>query len=70
MHVPPEVKFKLPNSYILRFEAIEVGKCVAAGRCQSDRMSWNDSIALHETMDEIRCQLGVVYDEDKAENFD
>ncbi len=48
----------------LRYEAIEVRKCLKAGKLESDRMSHKDSILLATIMDEIRKQVGVKYDVD------
>ena len=44
-----------------QYEAAEVARCVAAGRTESGTMSWADTLAVLETMDEVRRQLGVVY---------
>ncbi|WP_152192734.1 Gfo/Idh/MocA family protein [Georgenia satyanarayanai] len=44
-----------------QYEAAEVARCVADGRAQSGTMSWDDTVAVMETMDEVRRQLGVVY---------
>ncbi|TNC17563.1 Gfo/Idh/MocA family oxidoreductase [Georgenia sp. 311] len=44
-----------------QYEAAEVARCVAAGRTESETMSWADTLAVLETMDEVRRQLGVVY---------
>ncbi len=44
-----------------QYEAAEVARCVAEGRQQSGTMSWDDTVAVMGTMDEVRRQLGVVY---------
>ncbi|MDO4899080.1 Gfo/Idh/MocA family protein [Actinomyces sp.] len=44
-----------------QFEAAEVARCIAAGRTQSETMPWSETLAVLETMDEARRQLGVVY---------
>ncbi|WP_413451490.1 Gfo/Idh/MocA family oxidoreductase [Georgenia phoenicis] len=44
-----------------QYEAAEVARCVAEGRRQSATMSWEDTLAVMGTMDEVRRQLGVVY---------
>lgn len=48
----------------MQYQAIEVQKMLEAGKTQSDKMSWSDSLLLHEVMDEVRQQVGVVYDFD------
>ena len=34
---------------------------VAAGETQSPRLTWDDTLAVMETMDEVRRQVGVTY---------
>ncbi len=48
-----------PNGF--QFEAAEVARCVATGRLESERMSWDSSRAVMAVMDEARRQVGVVY---------
>jgi len=43
------------------YEAAEVARCVREGRTESPTMSWADTLAVLETMDEVRRQIGVVY---------
>jgi predicted dehydrogenase len=50
----------------LRFQAEEVHRCLQAGVRQSERMSWRETIAIAETMDEIRAQVGVRYPDEEA----
>jgi len=45
----------------LRFQVEEVHRCVADGRTESDVMPLAETVALAETMDQVRAQLGVVY---------
>lgn len=44
-----------------QYQAAEVARCVAEGRQESATMSWDDTLAVLGTMDEVRRQLGVVY---------
>jgi predicted dehydrogenase len=44
-----------------QYEIAEVARCVAAGATQSERMTWQDTLDVMRTMDEIRRQAGVVY---------
>ena len=46
------------------FEAWEVERCVAAGLAESPRMPLDESVAIHETMDAIRAQIGLHYPSD------
>ncbi|CAG0913759.1 unnamed protein product [Notodromas monacha] len=62
--VPEELEFVLPNSYILRYEAIHVGDCIRQGKLESERMSWKDSVVMHEIMDTIRREIGVNFDQE------
>ncbi|BDZ41446.1 dehydrogenase [Paraoerskovia sediminicola] len=43
------------------YQAAEVARCVAAGLTESPRMTWDDTLAVMRTMDEVRRQVGVVY---------
>jgi len=52
------------NSSGLRYEAIEVRKCIKAGKIESDVMSHKDSILLATITDDIRRQIGAKYDVD------
>jgi predicted dehydrogenase len=45
----------------LQFEAAEVARCVHEGRTQSERMSWQHTLDVMATMDEVRRQVGVRY---------
>ena len=49
----------LANGYC--YEIQEVNRCIREGRIQSDRMPWDESISIMETMDEIRVQWGLKY---------
>ncbi|GFX46138.1 trans-1,2-dihydrobenzene-1,2-diol dehydrogenase [Trichonephila clavipes] len=61
----PVIPANYPNSTGLKYEAMEVRKCLQNGRIESLTMPLKDSEMLAEIMDEIRRQLGVVYpDED------
>ena len=44
-----------------QFEAAEVARCVADGRQESERMTWDSSRAVMAVLDEARRQVGVVY---------
>ena len=50
----------------LRFQAIEVQRCLAAGETESPVAPLDETIALAHTMDDIRAQIGVVYAADGA----
>lgn len=52
-----------PDADVLGFEfqAAEVARCITDGATQSERMSWNATLEVMRTMDEIRRQVGVVY---------
>jgi hypothetical protein len=45
----------------LRFQAIEVHRCLAADETESPIAPLDETIALARTMDDIRAQIGVVY---------
>jgi predicted dehydrogenase len=47
------------NGY--NYEAEEVVNCLLQGKKQSDKMSWEDSLLLIDTLDEIRKQCGIEY---------
>ncbi|XP_054714004.1 trans-1,2-dihydrobenzene-1,2-diol dehydrogenase-like [Uloborus diversus] len=52
------------NSSGLRFEAMEVRKCIQKGELESSIMPLKDSITLSEMIDEIHRQIGVSYPDD------
>ncbi|MEP6648897.1 MAG: Gfo/Idh/MocA family oxidoreductase [Lapillicoccus sp.] len=49
----------IPNGF--QFEVAEVARCVAAGKQESERMTWASSRAVMAVMDEARRQVGVRY---------
>ena len=53
--------FDRPVDGGFQYQIAEVARCVAEGRTQSDRMPWDETLAVLGTMDEIRSQIGVVY---------
>ncbi len=50
----------------LRYEAIEVGRCVRAGLVESPAMPWAETRSIMATMDEVRRQIGVKYPYERA----
>ena len=44
-----------------QYQAAEVARRVAAGETQSPRMSWDGSLEVMDTLDEVRRQVGVRY---------
>jgi predicted dehydrogenase len=48
----------------MRFQVEEVHRCLAAGEPESGVMPLDESLRLATTMDEVRRQVGVVYDVD------
>ncbi|XP_033222246.1 trans-1,2-dihydrobenzene-1,2-diol dehydrogenase-like [Belonocnema kinseyi] len=57
-------EFNFPNSGGLSFEAAEVRSCLLKGLKESPKISHADSLLLAELEDELRKQIGVVYDAD------
>ncbi|HEY0216943.1 MAG TPA: Gfo/Idh/MocA family oxidoreductase [Cellulomonas sp.] len=53
--------FAQPGTKGLQFEAAEVARRVAEGATESPRMTWNDTLAVLRTMDQVRAQIGLVY---------
>jgi predicted dehydrogenase len=51
------------NGY--NYQAVEVGKCLAAGKLESDVMPWADSLAVMKTMDAIRAEWPLRYPMEK-----
>ena len=45
----------------LPYEAAELARCVAAGRTESERMTWDGTLQVMATMDEVRRQIGLAY---------
>jgi predicted dehydrogenase len=45
----------------LRFEIAEVHRCLDAGLLESPGMPWSETVAIMETLDSIRAQVGVRY---------
>ncbi len=42
------------------YEAAELARCVAEGRTESPLMTWDETLAVMQTMDEVRRQIGMV----------
>lgn len=53
--------FDQPGEKGLQYEAAEVARRVAAGEHESPLMSWDGTLEVMRTLDEIRAQAGVVY---------
>jgi hypothetical protein len=58
-------KFNYKNSELLCYEAQEVQRCLHEGKTESPDMTWDETLTIMRTMDEIRKQVGVVYPEEK-----
>jgi len=54
-------EFEHPFGKGLQHEAAEVARRVAEGAVESERMSWQGTLDVLRTMDQIRAQVGVVY---------
>ena len=52
----------LPDTWGLHYEAIEMRKCIEAGKKEADRMSWKESLMMAKMMDNILDQVGVKFD--------
>jgi predicted dehydrogenase len=48
----------------MAFEADECGRCLIAGRLESDTMGWEESIVIMEVMDQARRIAGLTYPDD------
>ncbi|XP_076296422.1 trans-1,2-dihydrobenzene-1,2-diol dehydrogenase [Lasioglossum baleicum] len=57
-------KFNFINSVGLRYEAEEARKCILKGLIESPKVSHSNSLLIAQLEDELRKQVGVVYDED------
>ena len=58
-----------PNRYAqLFYEAIHFAKCVDKGLTESPLRPLSDSMAMLEAMDEVRRQLGIVFNEEREEH--
>jgi hypothetical protein len=45
----------------MQYEAAEVARCVTEGLSESPLMTWQGTLDVMRTMDEIRHQIGLVY---------
>ncbi len=45
----------------LRYQAAEVGRCLRAGLTESPRLPLDETVAIMETLDEVRRQIGLTY---------
>ena len=45
----------------MQYEAAEVARCIASGLSESPLMTWQGTLEVMRTMDEIRRQIGLVY---------
>jgi predicted dehydrogenase len=49
----------------MQYQALEVERCIAAGLTESPVMPLSESVAIMETMDTVRKQIGVTYPSEK-----
>jgi hypothetical protein len=45
------------------WEADEAARCIRDGKLESETLSWEESVIIMETMDEVRKQGGLQYSE-------
>ena len=65
-----EKKFEIPGgAHGLCYEADEAARCLRDGKLESEGLTWEESIVIMETMDEVRKQGGLEYPE-KLETLD
>ena len=57
----PRVAFSAEVPDGLQYEAAEVARCVHEGHRESPLMTWQDTLDVMRTMDEVRRQIGVGY---------
>ncbi|XP_078582561.1 trans-1,2-dihydrobenzene-1,2-diol dehydrogenase-like [Branchiostoma floridae x Branchiostoma japonicum] len=62
---PPEKTLNFNNSTGMRFEAIEVRRCLQEGLIESPLMTHAMSLQIAGILDQTRKVVGVVYDQDK-----
>ncbi|KAK4884182.1 hypothetical protein RN001_000453 [Aquatica leii] len=60
-----DVQFKNFYSVGMSYEVLEVGKCVKAGKTESDKITHRESLELARMMDKIRKDVGVVFEQDE-----
>ena len=63
-----KVDFNFQNSAGLAFEAQHVRHCLIHGLTESPKVSHEETLTIAKIMEEIRKQVGVVYDQDIAKN--
>lgn len=56
--------FNFVNGAGMRYEVEEIGKCIRAGKKESEHVTHNESLLIARIEDEIRKQIGVKYPED------
>lgn len=61
-------KFNFPNSEGFVYEIASVCKAIGKGELQCEEFSWQSSLHLSQTMDEIRHEIGLVYPQDHHDN--
>ncbi|CAK1602241.1 unnamed protein product [Parnassius mnemosyne] len=61
------IPYNFGNSAGLVYEALEVARCIKEGLKESPRMSHQESLILAKLEDEVRKQLGVVFDVDSKD---
>jgi len=61
-----DVKWNFYNSQGLLYEALEVEKCILAGKLESEIMPLSESLLITRIMDKVRDQVDVVYPGEKA----
>jgi len=55
-------RFDVPHEgHGLRHQAAEVGRCLREGRTESDILPLDETVAIMETLDEVRRQIGLRY---------
>jgi hypothetical protein len=60
-----QFEFKFINSQLMKYECSEVNECIRSGAVESKIHSLEESLAIMQTMDTVRAQLGVEYEADR-----
>jgi hypothetical protein len=56
----------VPRADRMRYETLEVVRCLQAGLLESPKLPLDETVSIVETLDEVRRQIGVRYPFERA----